>query len=120
MRVRVAVARSKASPAAIRKETDTGFLRGVDQLLVLLCVAGNETTRNAISWGLHYLTENQDQRAVWLADIDGVTPTAVEEIVRMASPVTHFRRTVTTDGVRLGERVGLIFVDEIGGIPMSR
>jgi cytochrome P450 len=70
---------------------------------VLLCVAGNETTRNAISWGLHYLTENQDQRAVWLADIDGVTPTAVEEIVRMASPVTHFRRTVTTDGVRLGD-----------------
>ena len=69
---------------------------------VLLCVAGNETTRNAISWGLHYLTENPDQRAVWLADIDGVTPTAVEEIVRMASPVTHFRRTVTTDGVRLG------------------
>jgi hypothetical protein len=32
-----------------------------------------------------------------------VTPTAVEEIVRMASPVTHFRRTVTTDGVRLGD-----------------
>ena len=70
---------------------------------VLLCVAGNETTRNAISWGLHYLTENPDQRAVWLADIDGVTPTAVEEIVRMASQVTHFRRTVTTDGVRLGD-----------------
>jgi cytochrome P450 len=70
---------------------------------VLLCVAGNETTRNAISWGLHYLTGNPDQRALWLADIDGVTPTAVEEIVRMASPVTHFRRTVTTDGVRLGD-----------------
>ena len=70
---------------------------------VLLCVAGNETTRNAISWGLHYLTGNPDQRAIWLADIDGVTPTAVEEIVRMASPVTHFRRTVTTDGVRLGD-----------------
>jgi cytochrome P450 len=69
---------------------------------VLLCVAGNETTRNAISWGLHYLTENPVQRDRWLADIDGVTPTAVEEIVRMASPVTHFRRTVTTDGVRLG------------------
>jgi cytochrome P450 len=70
---------------------------------VLLCVAGNETTRNAISWGLHYLTGNPDQRALWLADIDGVTPTAVEEIVRMASPVIHFRRTVTTDGVRLGD-----------------
>ena len=70
---------------------------------VLLCVAGNETTRNAISWGLHYLTENPDQRALWQADIDGVTPTAVEEIVRISSPVIHFRRTVTTDGVRLGD-----------------
>jgi cytochrome P450 len=48
------------------------------------------------------LTENPDQRAVWLADIDGVTSTAVEEIVRMASPVIHFRRTVTADGVQLG------------------
>jgi len=70
---------------------------------VLLCVAGNETTRNAISWGLHYLTKNPDQRALWQADIDGVTPTAVEEIVRISSPVIHFRRTVTTDGVRLGD-----------------
>ncbi len=69
---------------------------------VLLCVAGNETTRNAISWGLHYLTVNPDQRDIWMADIDGLTATAVDEIVRMASPVIHFRRTVTTDGVRLG------------------
>jgi cytochrome P450 len=38
-----------------------------------------------------------------LADIDGVTPGAVEEIVRMSSPVMHFRRTVTTDGVVLGD-----------------
>ena len=71
---------------------------------VLLCVAGNETTRNAITWGLDFLTHNPDQRDRWLADIDGVTPTAVDEIVRMASPVIHFRRTVTTDGVRLGDR----------------
>ena len=71
---------------------------------VLLCVAGNETTRNAISWGLHYLTANPDQRDRWLADIDGVTSTAVDEIVRMASPVIHFRRTATADGVRLGDQ----------------
>jgi len=70
---------------------------------VLLCVAGNETTRNATAWGLQFLTENPDQRDRWLADLDGVTPTAVEEIVRMASPVIHFRRTVTADGVRLGD-----------------
>ncbi|MBC8364332.1 MAG: cytochrome P450 [Actinobacteria bacterium] len=71
---------------------------------VLLCVAGNETTRNAITWGLVDLTANPDQRERWLADIDGVTPGAVEEIVRMSSPVMHFRRTVTTDGVTLGDR----------------
>jgi cytochrome P450 len=65
-------------------------------------VAGNETTRTAISWGLEYLTQNPEQRAIWLNDIEGVTPSAVEEIVRMASPVIHFRRTVTTDGAMLG------------------
>ncbi len=71
---------------------------------VLLCVAGNETTRNAITWGLEFLTANPDQLDLWLADIDGITPTAVDEIVRMSSPVIHFRRTVTTDGARLGDR----------------
>ncbi|MFC4942663.1 cytochrome P450 [Pseudonocardia sp. GCM10023141] len=70
---------------------------------ILLVVAGNETTRNAISWGLHLLTENPEQRAIWLADIDGVTPTAVEEIVRWASPVIFMRRTLAVDAV-LGER----------------
>jgi len=70
---------------------------------VLLCVAGNETTRNSISWGLWFLTEHPDQRDRWTSDLEGVTPTAVDEIVRMSSPVTHFRRTATTDGVRLGD-----------------
>ncbi|MEZ5168471.1 MAG: cytochrome P450, partial [Acidimicrobiales bacterium] len=72
---------------------------------ILLLVAGNETTRNAISWGLHFLTTNPDQRAVWAADVDGVAPTAVEEIVRLASPVISMRRTVTTDGAELGGRI---------------
>ncbi|WP_419917695.1 cytochrome P450 [Candidatus Poriferisocius sp.] len=71
---------------------------------VLLCAAGNETTRNSISHGMVALTDNPDQRRVWLNDIDGVTPTAVEEMVRWASPVIHFRRTVTTDGARLGDK----------------
>ncbi len=70
---------------------------------VLLVVAGNETTRNAISWGLKYLTDSPDQRAVWAADFEGVAPTAVEEIVRLASPVTYMRRTVTEDTL-LGEQ----------------
>ncbi len=64
---------------------------------VLLVVAGNETTRNAIAHGLWVLTEHPDQRAVWQADVDGVTPTAVDEIVRWASPVIWMRRTVGSE-----------------------
>jgi cytochrome P450 len=70
---------------------------------ILLVVAGNETTRNAIAHGLWLLTEHPDQRDRWLTDIPGLAPTAVEEIVRLASPVIHFRRTVTQDGARLGD-----------------
>ncbi|MCC5950712.1 MAG: cytochrome P450 [Acidimicrobiia bacterium] len=62
---------------------------------ILLAVAGNDTTRTATSLGMHLLAQNPDQRRIWQDDIDGVTPTAVEEIVRMASPVTFMRRTVT-------------------------
>ena len=69
---------------------------------LLLLVAGNETTRTAINHGLLALTEQPEQRAAWLADIDGVTPTAVEEIVRWASPVIFMRRTVTQPTVLSG------------------
>ena len=62
---------------------------------ILLVVAGNETTRNAISHGLWAFTEHPDQRAVWAADFDTVAPTAVDEIVRWASPVIFMRRTTT-------------------------
>jgi cytochrome P450 len=64
---------------------------------ILLAVAGNDTTRNAITHGMNLLAQNPAQRRIWQDDIDGVTPTAVEEIVRMASPVTFMRRTVTRD-----------------------
>lgn len=64
---------------------------------ILLAVAGNDTTRNAISHGMNLLHLNPEQRRVWQEDLDGVTPTAVEEIVRVASPVTFMRRTVTRD-----------------------
>lgn len=70
---------------------------------ILLVVAGNETTRNAISWGLKYLTDNPEQRAIWADDFDGVAPTAVEEIVRLSSPVTYMRRTTTADTVLAGQ-----------------
>jgi cytochrome P450 len=71
---------------------------------ILLVGAGNETTRNGIAHALVALTQFPEQRAIWQADPAGVTPTAVEEIIRWASPVQYMRRTVTKDGVRLGEQ----------------
>ena len=69
---------------------------------VLLCAAGNETTRNTTSHGLKLLTDNPDQRALLMDDFEGRIGGAVEEMVRLSSPVIHFRRTVTQDGVQLG------------------
>ena len=71
---------------------------------ILLCVAGNETTRNSISHGMKLLTDNPDQRELLVSDMDSHISNTVEEIVRMASPVRHFRRTVTTDGTVLGNQ----------------
>ena len=72
---------------------------------LLLVAAGNETTRNAISHGMLALTQNPDQRAIWTADPDAVSATAVEEIVRWASPVIHFRRTTVADAVVGGQEI---------------
>jgi methyl-branched lipid omega-hydroxylase len=69
---------------------------------VLLVVAGNETTRNAISHALLLLTEHPHQRELLLSDIDGRIGPAVEEIVRYVSPVIWMRRTLTADTVMNG------------------
>ena len=82
---------------------------------ILLAAAGNETTRNAISHGMKALTDHPDQRRIWWEDFDTIAPTAVEEIVRWATPVIHFRRTATRDteirGVKIteGDKVLLWF-----------
>jgi len=65
--------------------------------VILLAVAGNETTRNAISHALTLLTDFPGQRELLMADFDGRIAGAVEEIVRYASPVMYMRRTVTQD-----------------------
>ncbi|SDK74062.1 cytochrome P450 [Nonomuraea jiangxiensis] len=72
-------------------------LQELGSFFILLVVAGNETTRNAISYGLRLLTKNPDQRALWLRDVGGNAAGAVEEIVRLASPVNFMRRKVTRD-----------------------
>ncbi len=69
----------------------------IASFFILLVVAGNETTRNAISHGVAALSRFPAERDKWWADFDRLTPTAVEEIVRWASPVVYMRRTMTRD-----------------------
>jgi methyl-branched lipid omega-hydroxylase len=69
----------------------------IASFFILLVVAGNETTRNAISHGLLALSRYPEEREKWWADYEGLAPTAVEEIVRWASPVVYMRRTLTRD-----------------------
>ncbi|WP_037560010.1 cytochrome P450 [Spirillospora albida] len=74
---------------------------------ILLVTAGNETTRNAIAHALRLFTEFPDQRALLTEDFEGRIATAVEEIVRYATPVIQFRRNVTRDC-------------ELNGIPLRK
>jgi len=84
------------------------------KLLVILLVAGNETTRNAISGGMQLLIENPDERRKLLRD-PRLLPGAVEEMVRLVTPVHAFARTATRDTelrgrtIRKGEQVLLLY-----------
>jgi cytochrome P450 len=70
----------------------------------LLIVAGNETTRNAISGGLLALSQHPQERARLMADMTLIDP-AVEEILRWTSPVTHMARVATTDTSIRGQKI---------------
>jgi cytochrome P450 len=78
------------------------------KFFILLIGAGNETTRNALTHGLLILSAHPEQRDRLVADYDNRAPTAVEEILRYASPVIHMRRTVTRDGVTLTDSQGAV------------
>ncbi|NNL67016.1 MAG: cytochrome P450 [Myxococcales bacterium] len=101
--------------ALVNSEVDGERLgdQELGSFFVLLVVAGNETTRNAIAHGVKALSDHPDQRAIWQADFEAVAPTAIEEIVRWATPVIHFRRTATRDteiggqAIREGQKVVL-------------
>ena len=85
-----------------------------DMFFILLAVAGNETTRNAISGGMLALIENPDQWEKLKSD-EQVVCTAADEIVRWVSPVNMFRRTTLEDveigGVKIakGEKVVIYY-----------
>jgi cytochrome P450 len=100
---RVENPRDDLTTALVTTEVDGERLshQEIASFFILLLVAGNETTRTAISQGVLALAENPDQRAAWMAD-PSLDRTAVEEIVRWASPVTWMRRTATQDGVLHG------------------
>jgi cholest-4-en-3-one 26-monooxygenase len=71
---------------------------------LLLAVAGNETTRNALSHGLHTLIQHPEQYRM-LVDDPSLVPSATEEILRWASPVMYFRRNVTCDTELRGQKI---------------
>ena len=71
---------------------------------MLLSVAGNETTRNAISHGMNAFLENPEQYQA-LVDDPSLIDTATEEIVRWASPVMYFRRNATADVEIRGQQI---------------
>jgi cytochrome P450 len=75
-----------------------------DSFFLLLAVAGNETTRNLISGGMHALFQHPDERAR-LARAPSLMPTAVEEMLRWVSPVMYFRRTATRDTEIRGQNI---------------
>ncbi|MFD9600395.1 cytochrome P450 [Streptomyces sp. NPDC059970] len=75
-----------------------------DDYFLLLVVAGNETTRHTITHSMLGLIQHPEQLARLQAD-PSLIPTAVEEFLRWASPVYHFRRTATRDVELVDKRV---------------
>jgi cholest-4-en-3-one 26-monooxygenase len=80
--------------------------------MILLAVAGNETTRNAISHGMLAFLDRAEQ---WELFREQRPETATDEIVRWATPVTVFQRTALEDTtlggqqIKAGQRVGLFY-----------
>lgn len=82
---------------------------------LLLVNAGGDTTRNLLAAGLQLLFDHPDQRERLMADPDALLGTAIEEMLRFSSPVSHFKRTVMHDTevrgqkMKAGERVVLFY-----------
>jgi cholest-4-en-3-one 26-monooxygenase len=98
----------------VNAEVDGGHLSPDEfgYFMILLSVAGNETTRNAISHGMLAFLDHPDQWELFCAERP---VTAVDEIVRWATPVTVFQRTALADTtlggqpIKAGQRVGLFY-----------
>jgi cytochrome P450 len=84
--------------AIARATIDGELLRNeyLDGSWLLIVFAGNDTTRNSISGSMKLLTEFPDQKRTLMADLS-LLPNAVDELIRMISPVIYMRRTATED-----------------------
>jgi cytochrome P450 len=92
-----AIARAKVEGEELSDE----FLDGSWLLIVF---AGNDTTRNTLSGSMKLLTEFPEQRAKLIAN-PALLPGAVNEFIRMVSPVIYMRRTATRDAVINGQTI---------------
>jgi len=90
----------------VHADVDGEKLGGLDfnMFFFLLVIAGNETTRNAISGGMQALCEHPNERAKLVARPERLD-TAVDEIVRWVTPVIQFRRTATRDLELGGQKI---------------
>jgi cholest-4-en-3-one 26-monooxygenase len=104
--------------ALLSAEVDGESLSDMDFNLffLLLSVAGNETTRNAIAHGMNAFLENPDQYQLLVDDPEDRIAGATEEILRWASPVMYFRRNATKDvelrgqTIKAGEKISLWYI----------
>jgi cholest-4-en-3-one 26-monooxygenase len=87
----------------------------LDLFFMLLMNAGSETTRNLVTGGALTLFEHADERARLQADMT-LLPSAIEEMLRWVTPVTHFRRTARGDielggqAIAAGDKVAMWYV----------
>jgi cytochrome P450 len=114
---RVQTPREDLTTALVDAEVDGDRLthQEIASFFILLCVAGNETTRNAITHGVWGMHRQPEQWEAWSSDVEGVTSTAVDEVVRWASPINWMRRTAVSDtaiggvDVAAGDKLLLVY-----------
>jgi cholest-4-en-3-one 26-monooxygenase len=104
--------------ALLSAEIDGESLSDMDFNLffLLLSVAGNETTRNAISHGMNAFLEHPEQWDLLVSDPARHITSATEEILRWASPVLYFRRNAMKDfelrgrTIRAGDKISMWYI----------
>jgi cholest-4-en-3-one 26-monooxygenase len=103
--------------SSLISQRDSGALSTAELVtfIVLLLTGGNESTRNNMSLGVLALIEHPEQLAILRRDPEGLIDTAVDEIIRWASPLLYMARTVTSEielggqMLRTGDKVAMMY-----------